>query len=700
MQRSLLRSLVGCLLAISLVAGCTDDDDRNNTSDNNGTTTDVVEVDDDNDADDSEDTEDTTDASDTDAEDESDADATSPDADVDEEDVDDNDADVEDEDVEEECNADSLDSDFDGLADCEEEQLGTDPNSADSDGDGLMDYEEIRQQTDPTNPDTDGDGAEDGAEDEFDLDPTNPDTYGDGTQDGDRWIMRACDNADPEDLSFERDSIGNWTLGLPDTIPEHLNLSISTANSSNKLAASIYGDPANEVAGFLISGAPGQSVTTPTEITGSYRSILLSQFSADSNDFEQESSGGVFTTHDYRKAARSKYLIRVGSPMSIREFREQLMFALGEFATGDVTTTLPATSGTGYTEFRVFISVILRDSTDPAERQILTSAAIAPESKYQTSDKAKFRMDDMTNTTSIAEYEDGHLVQCNRFPPKESAKAEFYWVLDQSGSMDMDYDRVRSVANEFYGELSNTGLDYRLGVTTMDPALDGALLDPPLWHTGLQEFLDAINQVQNGPYDGSQEFGIEVAKEGLEYMLGLTGTQPGPGEAIRPGAEIITIFMSDEEANTFQEYSGGVDLNSSAGRQVFNNFAQFFAQHSVTFSITEDSGEAYRELSQVSGGSFASLEGENISETIQDIIFLATGLASNYPLPETPISSSLRVFVDGNWIPRSRQNGFDYFSESNSIAFFGDARPKTGAEGGTPENVAIIYEAWLDRTKE
>ena len=48
------------------------------------------------------------------------------------------------------CSADS-DRDGDGLDDCTEEELGTDPEAADSDGDGLSDAEEIDCVSDPLN---------------------------------------------------------------------------------------------------------------------------------------------------------------------------------------------------------------------------------------------------------------------------------------------------------------------------------------------------------------------------------------------------------------------------------------------------------------------------------------------------------------------------------------------------------------------
>lgn len=58
-----------------------------------------------------------------------------------------------------------IDTDGDGLADDDEERLGTSLYKVDTDGDGLSDREEIMvYKTDPLNPDTDGDGYLDGGE--------------------------------------------------------------------------------------------------------------------------------------------------------------------------------------------------------------------------------------------------------------------------------------------------------------------------------------------------------------------------------------------------------------------------------------------------------------------------------------------------------------------------------------------------------
>lgn len=104
----------------------------------------------------------------------------------------------------------SKDSDGDGITDCDEEELGLNPEKSDTDSDGLSDGDEMNKyNTDPKNPDSDNDKLNDGEEvltystnplsadsDKDSLadfeevityktDPLNPDTDGDTLSDGD-----------------------------------------------------------------------------------------------------------------------------------------------------------------------------------------------------------------------------------------------------------------------------------------------------------------------------------------------------------------------------------------------------------------------------------------------------------------------------------------------------------------------------------
>lgn len=87
-----------------------------------------------------------------------------------------------------------VDGDEDGLADWEEEGLGTDPTDADTDDDDLIDGTEVNGEnaTDPLNEDSDDDGClldgdedknHNGALDAGETDPNDADTDGDGLSD-------------------------------------------------------------------------------------------------------------------------------------------------------------------------------------------------------------------------------------------------------------------------------------------------------------------------------------------------------------------------------------------------------------------------------------------------------------------------------------------------------------------------------------
>ncbi len=84
------------------------------------------------------------------------------------------------------------DTDGDGITNCMEVLLGTNPGDADSDDDGIDDFEEIsRHGTDPRLNDTDGDSLSDGAEVRLGTNPMDNDTDNDGWNDGGEVLSRS-----------------------------------------------------------------------------------------------------------------------------------------------------------------------------------------------------------------------------------------------------------------------------------------------------------------------------------------------------------------------------------------------------------------------------------------------------------------------------------------------------------------------------
>lgn len=588
-----------------------------------------------------------------------------------------------------------VDCDYDGLSNCEESQLGTDSCDEDSDDDGLRDLVELQVGSDPLNPDSDGDGLLDYDETFFGFNPTNPSTYNDNILDGDRWIVSACDDPAGEPVSYFTSSEGDWLVALPPVLGNYTELTIATSTAQNKQAAAVFEDPANEVMAFILTEAPTAGQSTPISVLQALRSRV-----AATGAIEQDQTSGEFDTHDFHRAAIGRYLIRTSAQSSARQVRDALLFNVASFEPADASG-LPVSSGNTYRDFRLFISVTYRESQTNGDRLVYT-ASIAPAQKFEEREKVRFRMDDITNTTGVASAVDSNQDRCSTFRAGEgNPEADFLWNLDQSGSMFDDYARVKLVANNFYANLNNTSLDYRLAVSTMDEDFFGRPIGTTAWVTDLPSFISRITAIENGSYDCCAEYGLKTSRDGIQWMRSSAAPQSA---RVRADAQLITVILSDEEDEEFQ----GVNLGSGPGANLLEQYKQFFIANTIFFAIVEyttsrySDGAAYREVAFATGGSAADLLATDIQETIDEIIYAATGLASSYVLPATPISSTLRVYKNAEWVPRSRSNGFDYFANTNSIAFFGTYRPEPAdpTQGRYGDDIAVSFSTFIDQSKD
>lgn len=584
------------------------------------------------------------------------------------------------------------DCDYDGLSDREERALGTAVCDADSDGDGLSDLRELAEGTDPLAADTDGDGVDDAEEIDLGFDPTSEQSWADGVDDGDRWVVGACDDpsAEPVDL-HNSGPVGDWQVALPPAFDNYTELAVDGADLSNRRAAAVFDDPTNEVAAALVSSTPPADQHTVEQMLAARHAAVESV-----GDIDQNFDGSGFDTHDYMRGVIGRYRVTTADARSITEMRDRVLFAIAPFARADVSG-LPAAGGTAYTDFRVFVSVVSR-TYDNGQRHAITSVAVAPSLAFDSREKVRFRMSDLINTTNLARPGDDTELRCSRETAKPPKPVEFYWVLDHSGSMHDDNARMAAVAGQFFERLNNSNLAYRLGVTYMRRDLAGRLRPQVGWHTDLATFLREVNWVIG--LQGSIEAGMEVAREGLKYMLGLDGYRPAANQRIRQGADIITVWMTDDE----EEYFQGHDITSTDGQQILNSYLSFFTRRTTAFGIIGGphcgarDGVSYRHVVRATGGSTASICSGDMSETVNDIIDAASAQAG-YHLSQTPISSTLRVFLDGQWVPRSRHDGFDYSASENAIAFFGRYRPQMTSSDEPDEHLAITYKAFQPHQK-
>jgi hypothetical protein len=605
----------------------------------------------------------------------------------------------------------SLDTDADGLNNCDEAELCTSPTDGDTDDDQLSDLEELAAGTDPCKADTDNDGADDATELDLGLNPNKPSTFDDGILDGNRWRVNACAAPDDPDedftgtIDYYGSDTGNYKIGLPPGFSNYRQLTLT--NTSAPIAAGVYGDSLTSVYGFILSkNAEGGRTAPDQSLRDTVRPEILDLAGNDTDNLIFGTNGGAFDTHDGKRASIGRYLIETPTDKSAAKVREELLLALDAFSQNDVTGQgLPSTAGQTHSQFRIFVSVIFRANANGAS-QALLSAAVTPASVYDSRNQVRFQMDDLTNTTNIAEEVDGTLVGCERFEPAQDIpKAYFYWVLDQSGSMDAENSTLAAFGQDFTNQVQRTQLDYRLGVTNMTVGNGGRLYNP--WTQNPQQF---SSDIQNGVIDctgwqcsTSVEKGLESAYQGIRFMRGLTSQSPPPVEAIDSGASLITVFFTDEP-----------DDSVTDGNTPLAKYTNFFTGpgDSTVFAITgtqdcAQDGPAYQNVALATGGKFASVCSGDLTGILSDIIFAATGQATQYQLSETPVSASLSVFLESDddpttsqFVPRNREDGFEYFAQDNSVAFFGSYRPEPSEQDYSEDFVAVRYEYFIDRCKE
>jgi len=300
-------------------------------------------------------------------------------------------------------------------------------------------------------------------------------------------------------------------------------------------------------------------------------------------------------------------------------------------------------------------------------------------------------------------------------------KADFLFVIDNSGSM---YEEQTAVANNslaFFDRLNSLGVDFKIGTITTDNSnLRGT-------------FTSTRNEFESNIQVGTNGSGIESCTYYAEKALSTTS--PNNMGAIltnglgslntvanagypRNGSTLTVICITDEsDAYTYQDGSGSY---TDAPR--FNLTNNIFTQNNIPFygvipldnsgqhgSCTGVNGNAsvyynfsssvfptaalnLKTLAENTGGSVSSICGENYGAFLQQLADQVAAKASSYSLTRTPISSTIKVYVNNVEIPRTTTppagtTGYKYISSENKIVFTGRL-PEVGAQ------IKIAYQSY------
>jgi hypothetical protein len=601
----------------------------------------------------------------------------------------------------------SADRDGDGLLDCQETKYCTDPLDGDTDDDGLSDQEELGYSTDPCDPDTDDDGVSDLREVQVGLDPNDPTTFGD-TPDSEQWLAQACRKHSPQQVNYYTNGPGNWTVALPKGMSNYKTL--PTPGYSAPPAVGIYGDPLRNIVGLVLAVRAPDGNASPTDaLDGPLRKAVDAK-----GDITLNYLDATFKNHEGKLAANLDLEVTTDEPTTAKKLRQDILYSVSStLEPGDVQT-LPSTVGPQHSKFRIEATALRRR---PASRpaNVLYSINIVPTSIYRSRASVERAINDLSNGSHLADASASSLPNCHRQElTTQQAKVDFFWMLGWKGSIAEEQKIIDKFADDFASDLKSSRIDHRFGVTQACPPDDGLMELPPGWHRSASTLKTSINRAYKclgfaNPssrwkctVSGNRyQYPIQNAWEGIKHMKGLGGANPTTDESLRSDAELFTIVLVNEPANGPKREQAIKNLSSSS--TVFSYIPYTLIRGDSGNTVCDGSFNGrhelnpYRRVAAQSGGAFLDMCLFRDGEALLDRIFeKALAKTSVYKLPRRPISSTLDVYMNRKWVPRSQEDGYTYSPGSNTLVFHGSYKPARNiADSGPPSLIAVHYDTYV-----
>jgi hypothetical protein len=550
-------------------------------------------------------------------------------------------------------------------------------------------------ETDPTKTDTDGDGTFDGKEGNFICNPQSAENP---------FGLKSIRYVDSKNTVYAR---ANWRLALElgalDGVPE--------IASPDPLESAYIFDmtaPAVELAGFMTSRKSAEDATAVTEM---FAAVTAMQTLPNFNSVVLRVSGSNGTSLDgFDTVLKTILEVHAIEDTEVTEVRAALLPALTGRPPEDVTLLPPPWAGQKSRRFIVTMQTIYRATT----KQTLYTGSVARADAYEDRNRATgFHADDMSNGTGLSQSDNEELRECEQFLARDTAAADIIWVLDESGSTSDDRERIAANAETFFQKSVDAGLDFRMGVTSMDKSglfatrVEGGTGDRWIEPDEPDVFRTSIND-PSGPDFGSDEAGLTSASEIIKKHLPRDN---GDSQKIRENVKLVVIYVTDEHAQEVEDAGILGDFNDTIPTpdqqtQINELVAPFIEELNNENAIAHVIGEplphtsappcsgsertyGYYEVISALGGQLGSICQLDLGPTLDAIIDSTVGDASPIKLSFVPISASIAVTRDGKVVKRSRAGGWDFRSSSNAVVFF-----NLPFDPAHPSDTIVSYRRW------
>jgi len=516
-------------------------------------------------------------------------------------------------------------------------------------------------------------------------------------------------------LVNKSDKTGDWALVLePKT--SYKPITISGAKAKQAAAAFDFNQAWQQVAGFVVS-VPSSATDPATEAAGAVKAMSTLLYGSPTTD----AAGTKVKTHDgFAAMTMTTVSVKMASTSDVSLVRNTVISALLGVSSSNLSG-LPGIFGAPNLEFIIRFTTVLRSDG----RVVVVGAVTDKASDADLSKKTHIISQDIGGGSGLALA--GKLTssscETHNLSKPPTAKVDFIWVIDESGSMAGERANLSKNAATFFSLAASNGLDFRMGVTNVvnpngsykaavgrfcskisTSATDMGGTDRFLGPTEQKTFAACI---LNPPgYEQGAEYGVVNAHAAVQNHLPRAGNKP---DKLRTGAQVVIIVVTDEVPQSVNSTIGSSNFNKCTLPSTnqtnldakLKTYVDYFsgtknAETKVDYfhgvagvcsnKCSAQVAHGYKELASKFNGKIHDVCAADLTNNIKTIINQIKASASNVKLTQTPISASLRVALNGQTVKRGLLNGFNYMKATNSLVFYGTFSWPKGS------SVTVTYE--------
>ncbi len=264
-------------------------------------------------------------------------------------------------------------------------------------------------------------------------------------------------------------------------------------------------------------------------------------------------------------------------------------------------------------------------------------------------------------------------------------KVDILIMSDNSSSMLQYQNKFANEVPSMINSLNALGMDYHIAVVTTDmrsAGNGGKFLGTPKFLSSTSSNL--VSSLQARIANGQAGSDLERGLESLMKSLQPSYLQNDGAGFFRDDALLSMIILtnendySDQPVSVYQNFFNALKPPFKSGAKSWiMNFVGVISidgQCNTTADFKE-AGLRYMELAKYTGGVEVSVCDSSLSTAISNVRSRIVEILTEYKLDRKPKVETIVVKKNGIQIPEDPKNGWTYFSESNSIRFFGTAQP-------------------------